>query len=248
MLNFVLCDDNFSVLDKLGKMLESVFITHSKEAQVTFYSHNPHEILKYIKSNTVDVVILDIDLKSDISGLDLAKLIRTFNKNVYIIFTTAHLEYMLVAYKYKTFDFLPKPLTFEKLEETILRLFDDVSIPNKKYLQIGNKNTLIKQDDIKFIHKDGMKLIFHTDLKNYEIYSSFSKISDKLPCNFIRCHKSYIANIDRIYTIEDRKNMIHFDNTNKDICYIGPKYKNNFMEVFNNYGNFTKLLEFDDYT
>ena len=248
MLNFVICDDNLSVLNKLQKMLESLFITHDKNAQVSFVSEDPKEILQFIKNNETNVVILDIDLKSEISGLDLARLIRKFDKKIYIIFSTAHLEFMLVAYKYKTFDFLPKPLTFEKLEETILRLFDDISTPNNRYIKLGDKdNTLINQDSINFIHKNRMKLVFHTDTKEYETYSSFSKIEDVLPDNFIRCHKSYIANLDKISDVVSSSNMIYFYGSMGDKCYIGPKYKNNFMEVFNNYGNFTKLLEFNDY-
>ena len=248
MLNFVICDDNLSVLSKLQKMLESLFIKHNKNAQVSFVSDKPKEILHYIKTNETNVAILDIDLKDDISGLDLANIIRKFNKDIYLIFSTAHLEYMLVAYKYKTFDFLPKPLTYERLEETILRLFDDMDAPSNKYIKLGNKNTLIKQDSINFIHKDGMKLVFHTDTKDYEVYSSFSKIENILPDNFVRCHKSYIANLDKISNVTPSSNVISFNNSKNDKCYIGPKYKNNFMEVFNNYGNFSKFLEFNDNT
>ena len=43
-----------------------------------------------------------------------------------------------------------------------------------------------------------MKLVFHTPTRNYEAYSSFSKLQKQLPKNFIRCHKSFIANINNI--------------------------------------------------
>ena len=80
-----------------------------------------------------------------------------------------------------------------------------------------------------------MKLIYHTNHKNYETYASFSQIQTGLPQNFIRCHKSYIVNLNNIINIESAKNTIHFGSD--DFCSIGPKYKNNFMEVFK-YGNF----------
>ncbi len=34
MLNFVICDDNKSILDKLSKILESLFIKHNLDAEV----------------------------------------------------------------------------------------------------------------------------------------------------------------------------------------------------------------------
>lgn len=77
-----------------------------------------------------------------------------------------------------------------------------------------------------------MKLVFNTFQKTYEIYSSFNKISDKLQNNFVRCHKSYIVNINNISHIETSTNTLFFNDNSK--CYIGPKYKNKFMEVINN--------------
>ena len=64
-----------------------------------------------------------------------------------------------------------------------------------------------------------------------------NKIQLTLPNNFIRCHKSFIANINLIKDVDPVVNKISFsDNT---FCDIGPKYKKNFMEVLNKYENFT---------
>lgn len=248
MLSFVLCDDNKSILDRLSKMLESIFIQNNIDAKVTLTSTTPEEVLAYVKSNIVNTLFLDIDLKSKISGIDLADSIRKFNKEVYIIFTSAHLEYILLAYKYKTFDFIPKPITPERLEETILRLIDDMNCESKKnsFIRLNNNNTIINQDSINFIKKDGMKLIFYTDTRTYETYNSFNKISTELPSNFIRCHKSYIANINKISDVNANNNLILFNNKKNENtlkCNIGPKYKNNLMEVLKNHGNFSNNLD-----
>ena len=234
MLNFVVCDDNLNILDKLTKMLESIFVNNNFDAQVAFNSTDAQSVLTFVDSNKTDVLLLDIHLKSNITGLELAEKVRTTNKNCYIIFTTGHLEYAMVAYKLKTFDYLPKPITYERLEDTIVRLFDDINGLPKKYIRIDNKNTIIDENEIQYIKRDGMKLVFHTDYKDYETYSSFNKIQENLPNNFIRCHKSYIANINKVTNIEPLNNTIFFDNNSQ--CDIGPKYKNNFMEVLNNNG------------
>ena len=231
MLSFVVCDDNYAMLEKLCKMLESIFINNNIDSVISLKATNALDVLDYSNSNHVDVFILDIDLNSKLSGLELAEKIREKNKSAYIIFSTGHLEYILLAYKVKTFDYLPKPITLEKLEFTILRLINDVTNNPKKYIRIDNKNTIICQDSVYYIQKSGMKLIFQTENRPYELYSSFNKIQDCLPGNFVRCHKSYIANLDKITDIKT-SNTILFEN--KSTCYIGPKYKNNFMEVFKN--------------
>jgi len=240
MLTFVICDDNPSVLDRLSKMLESIFITHNIEATISLQTSSASEVLSYIHVNKVDVLILDIQLKSSINGCDIADIVRKKNKNIYIIFTTAHLEYALIAYKYKTFDYLPKPVVEEKLTETILRLIDDMQHLPSKFLRLNNNKTIINQNEVNYIKRNGMKLVFCTKNRDYEIYSSFNKIKPCLPGNFVRCHKSFIVNINNIKDVKFSKNTIVFNNNFQ--CSIGAKYKNNFMEVLNN-GNSTNNLD-----
>ena len=232
MLSFVLCDDNYGAIDKLSKMLNSIIISHNLKAQISYTTNNPNDLLNYLKDNPTDVLLLDIDLKSSTSGLQIAEQIRAIDKNIYIIFVTGHFEFGMVAYKYKTFDFLQKPLTKERFEETILRLYSDIFGSTTRYIRLDNDKTVIKENSIRFIKKEGMKVIFHTDTRDYETYSSFNKISGMLPNNFVRCHKSYIVNVSKITDIDLSENEISF--TNNDKCYIGPKYKNDFMEVLKN--------------
>lgn len=254
MLSFVVCDDNKVVLDRLSKMLESLFIQHDLDAEISFQSLTAEGVLDFLEDHTANVLFLDIDLKSKISGLDVADIVRKKNKEIYIIFTSAHLEYILIAYKYKTFDFLPKPIAIDRLEDTLLRLVDDITTTSPKrktFIRINNKNTIICQDNIRYIRKDGMKLVFYTDTRTYETYGSFKKLEEELPDNFVRCHKSYIANINKINNVDPNGNLItfeqNFDSTEDLKCYIGPKYKTKFMEDLNNYGYFTDRLDGTNY-
>ena len=240
MLNFVICDDSQNTVNRISKMLESIFIRNSLDGQIVFSSTQSTDLLNYVKNHPINVAVLDIDLKDNTSGLEIAEKIRKQNKGIYLIFITGHLEFGLVAYRYKTFDYIAKPLTLERLEETILRLFDDISEDNNKYIKLDNDKTIIPENNIRFIKKDGMKLVFHTDTRDYVTYNSFNKIQSTLPSQFVRCHKSYIVNLNKITDINMSNSTISF--TSKDKCYIGPKYKNNFMEVFNN-GNFSNNLD-----
>ncbi len=227
MLNFVMCDDNQSILNRLEKFLESILINNNLPGQIVYTSTSPDELINYIEANSFDVIFLDIDLKSNVSGMDLANIIRKRNKKAYIIFTTAHLEYSMVAYKYKTFDFLAKPITLERLEETILRLFDDISTNNNNFFKINNKSGYINSNDILFIQKQGKKAIFKTNGNDIELNSSFSNILSHLPNNFIRCHKSYIVNLNKISHIKSN-NTIFFRDNDTIQCQIGPKYEDLF--------------------
>ena len=221
-------------------MLDSILIKNNIEAKIGLKATTPEETLEYVDSNQVDVLFLDINLNSRITGCDIADIVRRNNKNVYIVFLTGHLEYALLAYKYKTFDYLPKPIVDERLEETVLRLIEDMNSGTTNYIRINNNRTIINADEVNYIKKDGMKLVFCTNNETYETYSSFSRFKNCLPENFIRCHKSYIVNMNNVTKLKANENILELKNN--QTCTLGAKYKNNFMEVFKN-GNFTNNLE-----
>lgn len=234
MLNFVLCDDNVKILEKLKSMLEKIFEKNNYEACVSFMSDKIDDILSYVEDNKVDVLMLDINLRSNKTGIELAEDVRKKNKDVYLIFTTGHLEYAMIAYKVKTFDYLAKPITVDRLEETIERLFEDINGLPKRFIKIDNKNTIIDAAEIQYIKREGMKLNFHTPSCDYDTYSSFAKFEERLPESFIRCHKSFVVNEDNIKNVDPVTLTVHFkDGT---FCSIGPKYKQDFMEVLEKHG------------
>lgn len=233
MLNFVVCDDEVNMLNRLSLLFEKTFIKNDFDAKIVLKTSNYQELISFISSNIVNVVVLDIEFKnSNMNGLNIAEEIRKINKDCYIIFITSHFEYVMQAYHYKTFAYLFKnSLSVDTLTDTLTRLFDDISGNSRKFIKIDSKGTFIDLNDVQFIEKNGMKLIYHTYHEKFETYNSFSKIEDSLPKNFVRCHKSFIVNINNIDFISFGNNSITFKNG--DICYIGPKYKNCFMEVIN---------------
>lgn len=229
MLNFVICDDDIRMITKLSSVIEKVILTNDYDAQIVFKTTNYDKLLEYVSSNNVNVIFLDIEFSGcKENGLDIAKKIRNINKNCYLIFVTSHFEYIANAYKFKTFDYIFKSsIDIENISSTLKRLFDDVYDSDTKFLKINNKNTFIDLKDILFIEKAGVKIIYHTYQADYVSYNSFNKLT--LPENFIRCHKSFIVNIDNISNISYADNIIYLKNGST--CYIGPKYKNSLLEV-----------------
>ena len=240
MINFVLCDDHLSTINRLSKMLEAIFIKNAINAEIGFLAQSPYDILDYANQHKIDVLFLDINLKSDINGCDVAATLRKKFKDIYIIFLTGHLEYALLAYKYKTFDYLPKPITDERLEDTILRLIDDMNNSASTFIKLNNNKIIINQHEINYIKKDGMKLVFCSNKQNYEIYGSFNKVKNCLTDNFVRCHKSYIVNLENIANYNHKTHTILFKNNTT--CLVGSKYRNNLKEVLKN-GNSNNNLE-----
>lgn len=239
MLNLVICDDDIHMIDKLSLLFEKAFVKNDFDAKIVFKTQNYKELLSFMVSNQVNVVILDIEFKnSTVNGLNIAEEIRKMNKDCYIIFITSHFEYLMEAYDYKTFAYLFKnSLSVDTISTTLNRLFDDISGTSSKFIKIDKKGTFIDLNDIQFIEKNGMKLVYHTSHAVLDTYNSFSKIENNLPNNFVRCHKSFIANVNNIVHISLTDSTITFKNN--EVCYIGPKYKSLLLEVID-YDTVTK--------
>ena len=231
MLNFVFCDDEQKMLDRLSVLFEKSFAKIDFDAKIVLKTSNYKEVLDFMSNNTVNVVVLDMEFKnSNLNGLNIAEEIRKMNNSCYIFFITSHYEYLAQAFEYKTFAYIFKNnLTLDTISNTLSRLSNDISGNNKKFIKIDSKGTFLELNEIQFIEKSGMKLIYHTIDECFYTYASFSKIENLLPKNFVRCHKSFIANINNISSISLADNSIVFNNN--EVCYIGPKYKNSFMEV-----------------
>lgn len=232
MLKFAICDDSESLRSKFIGMTEKVIEKNNIQAEIVYDTGDPEEFFDYVSKNCVDVVFLDVDLRSVLTGLDLAQKIRDINKSVNIIFVTAHMEYVLLAFKVKTFDYLIKPVSQAKLEECIVRLAQFTCTDTADMIKIksGPSTYLVKKNDIVYIEKVGSKSFVYTVNEIIETYSTLEDFERILPDNFHRSHKSYVVNVHKISKVDAIKNEVIFNNSYK--CYIGRKYRKSILEYF----------------
>ena len=159
MLKFCIVEDNSKALNRLSSLLESIFMKNDLDAEVCFTTTNADELLSFVSKNKVDVIIFDIELDTKRRGLEIAEEIREKDKNCYFIFITGHLEYGFVAFQCKTFDYLPKPISGKRLEQTIMRLFDDINGSNKKFIKLDNKKIKALGFKINYSLKNGIDIV-----------------------------------------------------------------------------------------
>jgi two-component SAPR family response regulator len=81
---------------------------------------NAAEALDFVRDNKVDLAFLDIKIGED-NGLELARSLRTLCADADIVFTTSHAEYAMPAYDEYPLDYMVKPISGKRLEQTIAR-------------------------------------------------------------------------------------------------------------------------------
>lgn len=178
--------------------------------------------------------ILDIQLHS-ITGMEIAKKMRTRGYKGVILFLTAFREYVFDGYNVRALNYLLKPLSIKELHKCL----DDV------YKQLQG-NCFVYRDTNNIIQLPFCDILSFSVIKHYiditttdGIYKcrlSLSHILSHLPEDFIQCHRSYIINIRHIRKISRTTITL----SNKTTVPIGRNYLEN---VRYEYANFS--MRFD---
>jgi DNA-binding LytR/AlgR family response regulator len=165
---------------------------------------------EYLRSNTVDLVFIDIQMP-DISGLDL---VRSLQNKPMIIFTTAHKKFAFEGFELEAIDYLLKPISFDRFSKAVTKAADYFQYKNspsvnEEYLYVYSEYKLIKinVNDIEYIEslEDYVKIHLN-HFKPVMSLMTLKKIFEKLPSDkFERIHRSYIVAINKIQAIANKK-------------------------------------------
>lgn len=175
---------------------------------------NGLEAMNLLKKQKVDLVFLDIQMP-ELSGVEFLKSLQNPPS---VIFTTAYRNYAIDAFELDVLDYLLKPVTFERFIKSINKYYEKVNAKAPKvfetkteegddfsFIYVRQKKTMIKVllKDILYIEslKDYIR-IFLQNGKSLMTKQKISTMIELLPDKkFIRVHKSYIVNIEKIKTL-----------------------------------------------
>ncbi|BFP42903.1 response regulator [Muricauda sp. SCSIO 64092] len=227
-IKILIVEDNVIIADDMQSMLEE--IGYEVVDNVIVYE----QAIEVLKNNHVDLVLIDIILASDKTGIDLGKHIRQ-NYNIPFIFVTSNSDKATVenAKTVKPDGYLVKPFEQQDLYTSI-----EIALSNFNYSKKESStdiagsggdsftsNSVLKDSifvkkqhlyyriqfgDIQFIKADNVYLEVNTVDKKFLVRSPLKDYLEKLPKNkFYRAHKSYIVNVDHIDAINSKDIMIN---------------------------------------
>ncbi|WP_347374522.1 LytTR family DNA-binding domain-containing protein [Aequorivita sp. Q41] len=197
------------------------------ECVATF--ENALEALSILKSEKIDLLFLDIQMP-DIKGTEFAELINTTETR--IIFTTAYSEYALKGYELNALDYLVKPIAFKRFLSAVEKL-PKQETPTANFIIIKSGYDLHKvmYQDIIYIESNSEYVNYYLENgKKIMANQSLSKLESKLPTSFLRVHRSYIVNKEKVTGLKNRELML----TNEKIPVSDSYYNTIKTQLFNN--------------
>lgn len=239
MLKIFICEDNKDQRQKFESIIENFILIENYDMALQLSTENPFEIIDYLKSNnTSGLYFLDIDLHSDINGIQLAEKIREYDPRGFIVFITTHAEmsYLTFLYKVEAMDYIIKD-NYNNIQQRISECIKNAHTKYRSKTSDLNKIFSIKADDkiinielneIMFFETSPTihKVILHCKNRQVEFYGKMKEIEAKLPAKFCRCHTSFLINKDNVSEI-DKKNRIAYM-LNGEECLISTRGMKNF--------------------
>ncbi|MBL4715683.1 MAG: response regulator transcription factor [Bacteroidia bacterium] len=225
-MNCIIVDDDPLFVDILELFIDKIeFLNLAKKCSRAMEAFN------YLIENEVDLIFLDIRMP-EMTGMEFLKLQETLPQ---IILISTDPDYALESYEYEVTDYLVKPVNsarFLKAVSKAKNIFDNQNVDladKSKGIYVKVDSTLVKlnTDEIEWVQAYGDYVNVNiSGHKQYTIHSTLKSVENKLPgSKFLRVHRSYIINVEKITVIED--DLISLD---KKLIPIGKNYKSLLMK------------------
>lgn len=211
MLRIALCDDERSAREALYIQLEQVIREDTE--QIVYEFSSGISAVNWLKKHPgeIDLLFLDMEMEG-LSGLETAKQIRAFDRNLMIVFVTGYAEYVFDGYSVGAMGYLMKPVKIEELQSVFTRI-------RKTMLQDADRMFILKNadgtyrfalQDILYFYSDRRKVTLVTESGEYSFYEKLDSIETQLvmptdtaskissEITFVRIHQRYLVNAQKV--------------------------------------------------
>lgn len=225
--------------EPLARELIETYLSKLPDFELIASCSSAIEASSILSTTKIDLLFLDIEMPV-LKGTDF------FKNLVYkpqVIFTTAYRDYAVDGFELNAVDYLLKPIFFERFFLAIQKFLEQ---EKKSIPYDSSENTIHKKTDFVFVNKakKQIKVLFddvlyieslkdyikiHLQNKTLVIKESISNFEKRIDSRFIRIHRSYIVNQEKItaYT----KNDVEIGEIE---IPIGNSYKDNMSSFSNN--------------
>lgn len=210
----VVDDDPLSVQVVLNCVANTPFLT----AEGSFT--NPAEAAESLRTNPVDLLFLDVEMPL-MSGIDL---LRTLQHPPLVVLITSSKDYAVQAFEHAVVDYLVKPVSYARFLQAAQKALeiaqrqpatgaDAIEAPapdaDFTFVKVDNKLVRVGFEEVRYVEALGDYVHIVTGQSKLIVYSTMKAVEEKFPSShFVRVHRSFIVNINRIQALEDNSVIV----------------------------------------
>lgn len=214
MIRAVIVDD-----EELARQILREYLAGEKDVQVIAECTNGFDAVKVASEQKPDLLFLDIQMPK-LNGFEVLELIGT---DIAVVFVTAYDQYAMKAFDAAAVDYLLKPFDIERFRTALQRvrrrlgeaarsanvieLKNAAQAPGQHAQRIvvkdGSRVHIIPVDQLDYAEAQDDYVALHSASKTYLKQQTISSLETSLdPARFVRVHRSFLLNLDRVSKIE----------------------------------------------
>jgi DNA-binding LytR/AlgR family response regulator len=197
-MRIAVVDDEYVFRKQITEEIASLY---GREDVSCFHYADGEEIIRSFNNGfELDAVFLDIEMKN-VDGMEAAKRIRAFNKDIPIVFMTSHTEMAMDGYEVQAFRFLGKPVEREKLRQTLQDLEKKLKVDEKIVLVKDGEQIVNSISALIYVEASNNSTRFVFTRQTVELRMKFKEaceLVDNSSKAFYKCHRSYYINLGRV--------------------------------------------------
>ncbi|WP_046246284.1 LytR/AlgR family response regulator transcription factor [Hymenobacter terrenus] len=181
---------------------------------------NPIEAAEALRTQPIDLLFLDVEMPL-LSGIDL---LRTMQRQPLVVLITSSKDYAVQAFEHAVVDYLVKPVSYARFlqaAQKALEAFQRQPTPGADaieapapdadftFVKVDSKLVRVGFDEVLYVEALGDYVHIVTGQSKLIVYSTMKAVEEKFPSlRFVRVHRSFIVNINRIQVLEDSSVII----------------------------------------
>ena len=212
--------------EELARRVLREFLAPMPAVEVVAECSNGFEAVKAVAELRPDVLLLDVQMPK-LNGFEVVELV---GDDVAVVFTTAHDEYALRAFDVHAVDYLLKPFSADRLADALAQVRERLArrepLPAtalaasarppgttsaRVLVRDGGRVHVIATDKIDYVQAQDDYVAYRADGRSYLKAQTLAEVEALLdPARFIRVHRSYVLNLDRLARVEldERENYV----------------------------------------
>lgn len=210
-LKCIIVDD-----EPIARKLLQEYIEDIDFLELAGMAENPLKANTILSQQNIDLIFLDINMPK-LTGIEF---LRSSASLPMVIMTTAYAEYATEGFEFDVMDYLVKPFSFQRFVKACNRARDYYLLKNNGVATNTITNNDKPANDCFFVKCDGRiekvlysdlvyveamlnYVVLHTEARKMIVYLTIKSIAEQLPADiFLKVHKSYIVNIQKIKSIQ----------------------------------------------
>lgn len=197
-----ICDDDSKITSRLESGIRAIFKNLKDDVDVSVFL-NGTDLIDTIKKEKIhyDILLLDVDMPN-ISGLEVAKILRETNEDIIIIFISSYEKYVFDSFEYNPFRYIRKNRIKEELSIALKSAYALYKKSERRYVVIKSDDGdyRVEHSEICYFEIVKRKLFIH--LANNKVLSMWKPIKDFIneinDNNFVKIHSGCAVNMKYI--------------------------------------------------